>query len=351
MTTGTRIALLLVGLVALTTVGVGPSVAVSEEPGGTTAPVDCSFPVEHTDASGETVAVDAEPETVVALGPSAAQTMWEIGAEAKVIGVPEHASYLDGAASRTNVSGAGQTFVDVETVVDLDPDLVLAPNIIPSETVETLRNNGLTVYRFEQATSLAAVEEKTRLTGALVGACESADDRAAEMNRSLATVGEAVDAADRPGVLYVMGGGYTPGEGTFIDSIIEAAGGTNVAARAGIDGYAEISEETVVEQDPAWIFTNSDIGTLPASAGYEKTTAVEEGQVFVADADTLSQPAPRTVQVVERVAATLHPDRYDGAAAYDRLDLRTPTTTATTPGMGVPVALLAVALLALSKRE
>lgn len=354
MTERTRMRrLLLIGLiVSLVGAGIAPALGAGADADlGATQTETCTFPIESTDATDTTVTVETEPETVVTLGPSAAQTMWEIGAREKVIGVSQYSSYLEGADSRTNVSGASQSFVDTERVVDLDPDLVLAPNIIPAETVEKLRDAGLTVYKFEMATSLGGVEEKTRLTGHLVGACGSADERATEMNTSLETVRESVDDADRPRVLYSMGGGFTAGEGTFVDSIIETAGGTNVAADAGIDGYGEISDEVVTDRDPEWIVLSSDAPTVPEGTAYEETTAYRQGNVFVVDANYLNQPAPRTVEVVERMAATFHPDRYADATAYETKQLTTESTAATTPGMGVPVAVLAVALIALSLRR
>lgn len=351
---GIRTILVLGVVLALVGAGITPASAAGTSQGqqATNQVEDCTFPVTQTDATDTEVTVDAEPETVVTLGPSAAQTMWEIGAEQKVIGISQYASYLDGADERTNVSGADQSFVVTEKVVDLDPDLVLAPNIIPEETVESLRNAGLTVYRFEGATTLDAVVEKTRLTGQLVGECDGADERATGMRESLDSIEAAVEGADSPRVLYVMGGGYTAGEETFIHDIIETAGGTNVAAEAGIEGYAEINEEVLTKQDPEWIVTNTDVGSIPKTAGYNSTTAVETGQVIVVNANYLSQPAPRTVTIIERLAATFHPDQYDKATPYETMKPATDeVTTATTPGMNIPVAVLALVLVGLSLRR
>ncbi|MFW6317255.1 MAG: PGF-CTERM-anchored ABC transporter substrate-binding protein [Halorubrum sp.] len=365
-----RTALVLGLVVALIGAGAGPALAAGAVADQTPTDQhdatmnqadDCTFPVETTDATGTEVTVDEEPETVVTLAPSAAQTMWEIGAEEKVIGVSQYSSYLEGADSRTNVSGASQ-FVDNERVVDLEPDLVLAPDIIDDETVQKLRDSGLTVYKFESATSLADVEEMTRLTGQLVGACEGADQRATEMNETLEGIRDRVEDDDRPRVLYTMGGGYTAGEGTFIDDILETAGGTNVAAEAGIEGYEKMSEEQLVEHDPEWIVTNTDIGSVPDSAGYDATTAVQEDQVVVVEASYVSEAAPRTVQVVEELAAAFHPDAMDGTVTEttdettaepttEPTQTADQTTTATTPGMGIPVAVLAIALVGLSLRR
>jgi iron complex transport system substrate-binding protein len=282
---------------------------------------DCSFPVTETDATGTEVTVEAEPERIVTLGPSAAQTMWEIGAKGRVVGVSQHASYLEGADERANVSGAGQNFVNAEKVVELEPDLVLAPDVVPDDAVAKLRESGLTVYKFDFAATIEDVYAKTELAGQLVGACEGASETVAGMDDRIGTVEEAVEGQDSPRVLYVFFG-YTAGEGTFVHEIITAAGGTNVAAEAGISGYQQLSEETVVEQDPEWLVLNSDAPAVPQSDAYNSTTAVEEGQTVVVDANYVSQPAPRIVQPITELAGAFFPEAYAEANAT-----LTPTAT------------------------
>lgn len=346
-TTGRTIAVLLVLVAALGAVGAPAGAASAGQS-------NCTYPYTATDATGTRVTVQSEPETVVTLGPSAAQTMWEIGAREKVVGVTKYASYLAGSESRTNVSGAGRSFVIAEKVVSLDPDLVLAPNIVTNETVAKLRSAGLTVYRFEAAESMADIETKTREIGRLTGACEGAADRVTRMNATLERVREATADTDSPRVLYYMGGGYTAGGGTFIDTIIETAGGTNVAAEAGIHGYGEVSPEVVVARNPQWILKTSDVAPLPATEAYNGTVAVQNDQVLVLNPNYTSQPAPRTVQVVERLAKTFHPEAFAAAnetttatttAASTTASATSESTTATsTPGIGAVGALLALVL-------
>ncbi|MEF8772443.1 MAG: vitamin B12 ABC transporter substrate-binding protein BtuF, partial [Halodesulfurarchaeum sp.] len=55
---------------------------------------DCSFPLTVTDATGEEVEIEEPPESVVTLAPSAAQTMWEIGAQEQVVGISDRGTYL-----------------------------------------------------------------------------------------------------------------------------------------------------------------------------------------------------------------------------------------------------------------
>lgn len=287
---------------------------------------ECTFPVSATDATGTEVTVDEEPESVVTLNPSAAQTLWEIGAKEKVTGVTKHASNLEGASERTNISTAGQTITH-EVVVDLEPDLVLAPlsTVTTEEDVETLRDAGLTVFAYPTAESIDEVRQRTLQTGKFVGECEGATETVEWMDEKLSVVEDAVDEQEKPKVLYTFFG-YTSGTNTFIHEILETAGGVNIAAEAGIEGYQQINQEVVVTEDPEWIVLNSDSAEVPDGNGFQETTAVKQNQTVVIDTNRLNRPAPRIVYAVTELAETFHPDAYE--AAVDAAQ-STPTPTPT----------------------
>lgn len=355
----------IVSFVAMLVVLSGGVGAVGATTATTATAENCTFPVTQTDATGTDVTVDEKPERVVTLSPSAAQTMWEIGAEEQVVGTTMHAHYLEGAEDRTNVSGEGQTYINTEVVVSLEPDLVLAPDVVADDTVTELRDAGLTVYKFGPATSLEDIYAATERTGELTGNCDSAEETVTWMQDEIGAVEEAVAGEDKPRVLYTFFG-WTAGEGTFIDTIIETAGGTNVAAEAGIDGYAEISEETVVDQNPEWLVLNSDSPMVPDSEAYQNTHAVENDQTVTLDTNLLNQPGPRVVYAVQTLAETMHPEAFDASSESTQQETTEDTeTTAGTeettdadqneddspatetpgqPGFGVPAVVVALTL-------
>ena len=287
--------------------GIGPAAASPAALGSQPAQTaDCSFPVTATDATGTDVTVDEEPERIVTLQPSAAQTLWEIGARDKVVGVSKYASYLDGAESRTNISGAGQQFVNVEKVAGLEPDLVLAPNTIPNETVETLRGAGLTVFKFEFASSFADISSKTNQTGQLVGACDEAERTVSEMETRVDAIRQAVGNESAPGALYLQTGSFVPGNGTFIGDVLTTGGAENIAASEGIEGYQKISSEVVASRNVEWIVT-SDRSIVPDEAPWSETTAVQRNQTLVVNGSYISEPAPRVILPLTEIARNLHP--------------------------------------------
>ena len=259
--------------------------------------------------TGHSVTIDEPPTRVVTLSPSAAQTMWEIGAADRVVGVSRYATYLDGAEDKVNVSGAAGP--NVEKVVGAEPDLVLVPNSTHSyapERVQQIRDAGIPVFVFGTGTSLEFVADKTELTGRLVGECDAGRARANVMRDSIDEIEAALDGEPTPvGLNYFYR--FTSGENTFIGNVMEAAGLENGAANQGITGFRPINEETVVAMDPAWIVIPSG-ASVPDSAGFRSTTAVRKDQVVTVDANYLQQPAPRVIRAVEAIMERVHPDAY-----------------------------------------
>jgi iron complex transport system substrate-binding protein len=304
-----------------------------------------------TDVTGTEVTLDERPERIVALQPSDAQNLWEIGAQDRVVGLPvtQYTSYLDGRPDEADVSGEGT----VEKVVGTDPDLVLAANVSDPETVRALRDAGLTVYHFAGVESLDGIARNVETVGRLVGSCESARDEADAFRLAVERARQAhANATDRPSVLYTFFG-YTTGTGTHIHDTIEAAGGENVAAEAGLTGYKELSDEIVIDRNPEWIVYPDDY-SLPEGTPYNDTTAVQQNQTIALDYSYINQPGPRVAIPLTQLAKTWHPE---GLAEANRTvsvaDVSTPnrtaaeTTSANGPGFGAAVVVLAVIAAAL----
>jgi iron complex transport system substrate-binding protein len=291
--------------------------------GVASAQPDCEYPLELTDATGETVVIEEEPEEVVVTAPSAAQHLWDIGAREKVTGMPVNffTSYLEGSEERTNVVGE-QGAVVQETVVDLDPDLVLAPNVTAQENIQGLREAGLTVYHYPLATDLENVQELVRQSGQLVGECEGANEVVTGMQETIETIENAVADQDEPTVFYNLGFPFTAGSNTVEHDIITTAGGENLAADVD-SGYFQISEEVLAAEDPEWIIISA--GTeLPDVAGIQESTAVQEDQIIEVNANFLNQHGPRTMIPLEQFAEAFHPEAIAEARATP-----TPTPTVT----------------------
>ncbi len=344
----------------------------------------CEFPVTATDATGTEVTISERPERVTTLQPSAAQTMWEIGGRNQVVGVSQYATYLDGADERTNISTGGFGGASVEKVVGTEPALVLAPNAVREGTVESLREAGLTVFKFEQAANITDVREKTTLIGKLTGNCPGATEANAWMDANVEAAREATADAERPTVLYPLSGGFVVGEETFITQMIRAAGGENVF-RGEITGYKEVNDEVVLTSEPEVVVFGDTTSYLAGQQPYDQLSAVQNNRTVVVNTNWLNQPAPRSVVFAvrnlstgvapdatgdvtfpSRASVTVETETATQTATEASTETPTPTpvgstapetettepTTATdTPGFGAVIAVVAVALAGLLGRR
>lgn len=324
----------------------------------------CGFPVSKVDATGTEVTVEEEPQRIVVLSPSPAQILWDIGARGKVVGMPvrQYTEYLNGSGTRENVVNPDGTD-NVEKVVALDPDLVLAANIDENATVEKLRDAGLTVYKAGFGKSLTEIYAKTRLFGRLVGACDGAASTVSETKAEVREIRAAVEGRDRPRVLYYFFN-FTAGSATFVHDAIEIAGGDNVAANAGIEGFKRFNPEIVADRNPEWVVIPSD-ASFPGGEPYESTIAYRQNQTLAVNTNYMSQPGPRVVIPMRTMAEAFHPGAFrEPTASPTATSSPTGTPSSPTPtppsnGTGAPGfgfvpavgALLAVALFARRRRR
>ncbi|WP_436928448.1 PGF-CTERM-anchored ABC transporter substrate-binding protein [Halosimplex halobium] len=299
--------------------------------GSSLADTHCTYPMTVTDATGTEVRIDEDPDRLAALAPSAAQILWSIGAEDETVAMPQdyYLGYLNDTEGKTDVVNDDGS-IKVESVIGAEPDLVLAPNVVPDETVETLRSSGLTVYKFEGAASLEDVYEKVELYGQLTGNYEAAGQVSARMQGEVQAVRDAVSGQENPRVFFHLGGGWTAGEDTFVGQIVAAAGGDNIAAGEinTSNGYGTLSNEIITERDPEWIVQNGQFGSVPNTPTFNGTTAVQEGNVVRVNRNFMTQNGPKNVEALKTIAQALHPEAY-GEIDFSAVETPQPATCAT----------------------
>lgn len=250
------------------------------------------------DAAGRRVELPDRIERVLAAGPPAAVLLYSL-APGKMIGWPrapkpaESAFLTPEAAalpSTGRLTGRGGT-ANVEAVLALKPDLIvdvgstgatyasLADRVQAQTGIPYLLLDG----------SVSKVPETFRSLGAIIGAEGDGETLAAESERILKTVAEAVATVppeQRPRVYYGRGprGLETGLAGSINTEIIEAAGGRNVATAEGMGGLAGVSPEQVLAWDPDVILALDPAfaASLPTDPLWKDLSAVRNGQVYAA---------------------------------------------------------------------
>jgi iron complex transport system substrate-binding protein len=318
----TFLSLLIVGCDAANTAAADePTLAPTTPPTVEPIPTDEPEPgpLVLIDGQDRTVELAQPAKAIVTLGPSTLESLFAIGAGDHIVGREEYSTYPDEALDITSVGSLWEG-LPFEAIVALEPDLVIAPQIISPEQVTSLEDLGLTVFwqanpdDFEGLyTNLTEMATLTGHEDDAVTLIEAISQRVAAVEAIIATID------NRPTIFYELDATdplnpFTTGGGTFIDTLITMAGGTNIGAV--LDGdYAMISSEEVILQNPEVILlADAPYGITPESVaerpGWNVISAVQNGKVFPFDPFLVSVPGPRMVDGLEAMAKLLHPDLF-----------------------------------------
>ena len=295
----------------------------------TTAPVATDVPateaptetlaVVYTDSLGREITLEATPQRIVSLAPSNTEILFAVGAGSQVIGRDEFSDYPEQAASIENIGGSFGEY-NVEAIVALKPDLILAAEINPPELVQQLEDLGLTVYYLGNPTSLEEMYTNLETVAALTG--NDAHGLVDSLKARVAAVDEKIaPLSSRIPVFYEIDASdptkpWTYGPGTFGDLLISRAGGYNIGGNAENDPYPQISLEQVVAANPSVIILGDSMwGVTPESVverpGWETIPAVQSNSIFPFDDNLVSRPGPRLVDGLEQLAKLLRPGLFE----------------------------------------
>lgn len=203
---------------------------------------------------------------------------------------------------------------DPERVVATHPDLVVAAAFTGADTVEALRNSGLSVLRLRAHRDFAAIAADVGALGEVTGRETKARAMVSSMFARLAAVRRRVRGLPRPRVLLIGPSGSSSGRRTLVDEAIHLAGGVNVVAEAGLSGPVQLPLETILGLQPQvlviagddWQAARARLARTPAAA---TLPAVRQGRVYVVPSALVACQSHRAVGLVEALASLLHPER------------------------------------------
>jgi iron complex transport system substrate-binding protein len=272
-----------------------------------------------TDGLGRSVTLDQPAQRIVSLAPSATEILFAVGAGDQVIGRDSFSNYPESVKDLQDVGGSMGDY-SMETIASLNPDLVVATEINTPEQIKALEDLGLTVYYIKNPVQLDGLYPILETVGTLSGHEKEAKELVKTLTARVAKVTKTIaKAKDKPIVFYEMDGSdpakpWTTGPNTFMDQMIQMAGGVNVGASMK-DAWAQISLEELLVQDPNLILLGDAAYGMTAEqvatrAGWETLSAVKSNAIYTFNDDMASRPGPRMVDGLEALAKLIHPELY-----------------------------------------
>jgi iron complex transport system substrate-binding protein len=267
---------------------------------------DPGFPV-TLDVYGTPFTIDARPERIVSLSPSATEGLFAIGAGPQVIAADEFSNF-PAEVPTTTLSGFTP---NVEAIVAYDPDLVVV-SFDPGDLVASLGATGIPVLVLDAAVDLDDVMRQLEILGAVTGNLDAAYEVVVDLEARIATAVAAAPELDAPLTFFHLLDEtlFTVTSTTFIGSVYGLFGLENVADPADADGtafgYPQLSAEFLVAADPDLVFLSSgDAASFAQLPVLGQLRAVDEGGVIELLPDVSSRWGPRVVDFIEQIAAAV----------------------------------------------
>ncbi|EFK97575.1 Periplasmic binding protein [sediment metagenome] len=206
--------------------------------------------------SAESPARDfSRPQRVVSINLCADELALRMLPRGNIAALSFYSARSEDSTIETRARGIPRTHGTLEEILSYRPDLVLAGDFTRPELRRGLGRFGIPVAMFEVPKSIGEIYSLLEKAGRLFGAEEDAARMIRELQASLAQI---PSFARKPGIIFYQTHGYSPGAGTFENSIIEAAGGFNLAAAAGITDYGQMDLEKLVGLKPELVVFASD---------------------------------------------------------------------------------------------
>lgn len=266
------------------------------------------YPLTVKDDLGRTVTLKSEPRRIVAMLPSHTETLVAIGAGDRLIAVDQYSNYPKNVTDKLPRVGSGYQ-PDIEAILALKPDLVLADESSGSRLTEKLAAVGLTVYG-GTAQTYNEVFQKIGVLGKLTNREAGATRLITSMRTDLNALQKSVAGLPKVSTYYEIDPTpYSVGPNSFIGTLITKAGGqTIVPARLG--DFPKLDPELIVKANPR-VMVGLTLDDAKKRPGWVGLQAVRGGRVFqptAEESDALVRPGPRLPQALRALIRFLHPE-------------------------------------------
>ncbi len=260
------------------------------------------------DATGTRVTLAAPAQRIISLAPHITELLYAAGAGGRVVGATSYSDYP--AAARALPRVGGYAHIDLEAVLALRPDLVVAWKSGNSAAqLDRLRALGVAVYVSEPH-RLDDIPTDIEHLGVLAGSEDSAHAAAQEFRLRHARLAKRY--AKRPPVTVFYEIWNPPlmtinGE-QIISDVLRLCGGVNLFADLPVLAPT-VDVEAVVQKNPEVIFMsdrrNRDANPDNPWQRWKGLRAVQAGNLFWIPPDLMQRQTPRILQGAEMLCADL----------------------------------------------
>jgi ABC-type Fe3+-hydroxamate transport system substrate-binding protein len=259
---------------------------------------------------GHTLALSKTPlpQRIVSVVPHITEELYLLGVQDRIVGVTTYCQRPPEAQDKERVGAVVE--VNVEKVLSLQPDLIIASPLTDEKQIQKLQDLGMRVEIFEAPQDFEGLCAGLLDLARLVGGEQEAREIINQARRDIEYIKGMVQGLPRPKVFVQIGEKplVAAGGDSFIDDFVAFAGGVNIAHEVNTSVY---SREEVVKRNPDIILI-AKMGIAGERekgqwAKYTTIRAVQANQIYTVDPYRFCSPTPLSfVETVQELVSLFH---------------------------------------------
>ena len=284
------------------------------------------------DAMDRNITTNLTPLRIVSASPTITELVYALGAGDKLVAVTDYCDYpSDVVARKANGSLAsigGFYSPNVELVINATPDLVLLDSSVKSDTdmMPQLDSMGIRYIVMFEGINTTMVYQNILMAGTALHEYQNAENMISTMQERFSSITSAVGAqTNKPKVMMAVyfdeGSTWIDGGQTFIDDIINSAGGVN--AFSNVTGYSDVGREGALQANPDYIIIAATMNAQKPQEVYDMmmndsalkyTSAVENHHVYIIinqAENCFLREGIREVQAAQILAEIMYPGTFN----------------------------------------
>jgi len=257
----------------------------------------------------ETTAI---PQRVISLSPIITETIYLLNAQDLLIADTTYCNVPEEAKFKEKIGSVIQ--MNVEKIISLHPDLVIASPLSRGKQIKILENQGIKVIRIENPQTFPQMCDITMKIGKVLGQADIAKKIVKRAVREVETIKLKTAHLPKKKVFIQIGMKplHSANKETFINEYINYGGGINIAENEKSGIY---SREKVLKENPDVILI-ATMGTSKKAGEIEKQrwikfgslTATRNNRIYVLDPELILSPTPVTfAKGLKQVLSLIHP--------------------------------------------
>lgn len=273
-----------------------------------------------TDREGTEVNIPTKIEKIISTAPSNTEVLMALGLGDKLVAIDKYSTDIEGI--NTELPQIDFLNPDAETIIGLEPDIVIASGHNKTGSVEdpfkAISEAGIPVVYIPSSDSIDGIYKDIEFIADVVNerskGKEIVDDMKAQVEE-IKAIGDTI--TDKKSVYFEIS--PTPylssfGKSTFLNEMIEIIGAKNIFENE--EGWVSPTAEAIIDANPDVIITNAGYMENPTEEiksrdAWENINAIKNNEVYLVDQNASSRPSQNVIKALEQMAKAVYPEHYE----------------------------------------